>query len=98
MADEVKKEAKTKALGFLPIEKLETLKGWKDYTAKAKAFSEAKEAAETAKELIRSELKKRLKETGDFDFIIEAGGKRIRMWENLEVKNKTGARDRSADF
>ena len=37
MADQ--NEAKTKTIGFLPIEKVQTLKGWDEYIAKSSKLS-----------------------------------------------------------
>jgi len=89
---------KTKACGTLPAEKVSTLKGWTDYTAKAAAFSTAKSAAEEAKKAVRAELQTRLKEEDGFDFILDKDGG-VRMFINLELnRQRSKSTDRSADF
>ena len=58
MADE-DRTAKTETIGSIALEGIK-LEGWKDYHAKADAFSKAKAAAQEAKEKMRGTLKAKL--------------------------------------
>src|SRR5262249_31009751 len=69
MADQ--NEAKTKTIGFLPIEKVQTLKGWEEYVDKSTELSALRTEAQKAKNSVRDALKERLSENGDMDFAIE---------------------------
>ena len=63
MADQ--NEAKTKTIGFLPIEKVQTLKGWDEYVEKSTKLSVLRTEAQRAKNSVRDALKERLNEDGD---------------------------------
>src|SRR5215831_20279988 len=76
MADQ--NEAKTKTIGFLPIEKVQTLKGWEEYVDKSTKLSALRTEAQKAKNSVRDALKERLSENGDMDFAVE--GDRIRVF------------------
>ena len=75
MADQ--NEAKTKTIGFLPIEKVQTLKGWDEYIAKSSKLSVLRTETQKAKNSVRDALKQRLNENNDIDFVAE--GDRIRV-------------------
>src|SRR5438093_7900150 len=77
MADQ--NEAKTKTIGFLPIEKVQTLKGWDEYVDKSRKLSILRTEAQKAKTSVREALKQRLNENGDIDFACE--GDRIRVFQ-----------------
>jgi hypothetical protein len=70
-------EAKTKTIGFLPIEKVQTLKGWSEYVDKSSKLSILRTETQKAKNSVRDALKHRLNENDDIDFISE--GDRIRV-------------------
>jgi hypothetical protein len=70
-------EAKTKTIGFLPIEKVQTLKGWDEYADKSSKLSILRTETQKAKNSVRDALKQRLNENDDIDFISE--GDRIRV-------------------
>jgi len=76
MADQI--EAKTKTIGYLPIEKVQTLKGWDEYLDKSSKLSVLRTEAQKAKNSVRDALKERLNEHGDIDFVGE--GDRIRVF------------------
>ena len=91
MADQ--NEAKTKTIGFLPIEKVQTLDGWDEYADKQ--LSVLRTEAQKAKSSVRDALKDRLNENGDIDFVVE--GDRIRVFRVFR-KQQQGRRTRSLDL
>lgn len=93
MADQ--NEAKTKTIGFLPIEKVQTLKGWEEYVDKSTKLSALRTEAQKAKNSVRDALKERLSENGDMDFAVE--GDRIRVFRVFR-KQQQGRRTRSLDL
>ena len=88
-------EAKTKTIGYLPIEKVQSLKGWDEYANKSRRLSILKTEAQKAKNSVREALKERLNETGDIDFVAE--GDRIRLFRVFR-KQQLGRRIRSLDL
>jgi hypothetical protein len=88
-------EAKTKTIGFLPIEKVQTLKGWEEYLDKSAKLSALRTEAQKAKNSVRDALKERLSENGDMDFAVE--GDRIRVFRVFR-KQQQGRRTRSLDL
>src|SRR5262245_59557455 len=85
MADQ--NEAKTKTIGFLPIEKVQTLKGWGEYVDKSTKLSALRTEAQKAKNSVRDALKERLGESGDMDFAVE--GDRIRVFRVFRSEEHT---------
>jgi hypothetical protein len=92
MADQ--NEAKTKTIGFLPIEKVQTLKGWDEYLDKSTQLSILRTEAQKAKNAVRDALKERLNDYGDIDFVGE--GDRIRVFRVF--RKQQGRRTRSLDL
>jgi hypothetical protein len=88
-------EAKTKTIGYLPIEKVQTLKGWDDYSDKSSKLSTLRTETQSAKNSVREALKQRLNEKGDIDFV--ADGDRIRVFQVFR-KQQQGRRTRSLDL
>src|SRR5262249_15075888 len=86
MADQ--NEAKTKTIGFLPIEKVQTLRGWEEYVDKSAKLSALRTEAQKAKNSVRDALKERLSEDGDMDFAVE--GDRIRVSGSFASSSKGG--------
>jgi len=93
MADQ--NEAKTKTIGYLPIDKVQTLKGWDEYLDKSTKLSVLRTEAQKAKNSVRDALKERLNEDGDIDFVGE--GDRIRVFRVFR-KQQQGRRTRSLDL
>src|SRR5215475_2918034 len=93
MADQ--NEAKTKTIGFLPIEKVQTLKGWEEYVDKSTKLSALRTEAQKAKNSVRDALKERLNENSDMDFAVE--GDRIRVFRVFR-KQQQGRRTRTLDL
>jgi hypothetical protein len=93
MADQ--NEAKTKTIGFLPIEKVQPLKGWDEYVEKSTKLSVLRTEAQRAKNSVRDALKERLNEDGDMDFVVE--GDKIRVLRVFR-KQQQGRRTRSLDL
>jgi hypothetical protein len=93
MADQ--NEAKTKTIGFLLIEKVQTLKGWEEYLDKSTKLSALRTEAQKAKNSVRDALKERLSENGDMDFAVE--GDRIRVFRVFR-KQQQGRRTKSLDL
>jgi hypothetical protein len=93
MADQ--DEAKTRTIGYLPIEKVQTLKGWDEYLDKSSKLSTLRTETQKAKNSVRDALKQRLNETGDIDFV--ADGDRIRVFQVFR-KQQQGRRTRTIDL
>jgi hypothetical protein len=95
MADQ--NEAKTKTIGFLPIEKVQTLNGWDEYADKSTKLSVLRTETQKAKNSVRDALKDRLNENGDIDFVVEDD--RIRVFRVFR-KQQQGRRtlDLSSSF
>src|SRR3989442_8749344 len=88
-------EAKTKTIGFLPIEKVQTLNGWDEYADKSTKLSVLRTDTQKAKNSVRDALKERLNENGDIDFVVE--GDRIRVFRVFR-KQQQVSRTRSLDL
>jgi len=93
MADQ--NEAKTKTIGFLPKEKVQTLKGWDEYVDKSTKLSVLRTEAQKAKNSVRDALKERLNEADDIDFVVE--GDKIRVFRVFRTQQQT-RRTRSLDL
>ncbi len=91
-------EAKTKTIGYLPIEKVQTLKGWDEYLDKSTKLSVLRAEAQQAKNCVRDALKERLNEQGDIDFAGE--GDRVRIFRVFRrpQSRRTRTLDLSAAF
>jgi hypothetical protein len=96
MAD--RDEAKTRTIGYLPIEKVQTLSGWDEYLDKSRKLSTLKTQTQRAKNLVRDALKQRLNETNDIDFV--ADGDRIRVFQvfRKQQHGRTRTLDLSKSF
>jgi hypothetical protein len=93
MADHI--EAKTKTIGYLPMDKVHLLEGWDEYVDKSTKLSALRTEAQKAKNSVRDALKERLNENGDIDFVGE--GDRIRVFRVFR-KQQQGRRLRSLDL
>jgi hypothetical protein len=93
MAD--RDEAKTRTIGYLPIEKVQTLRGWEEYLDKSTKLSTLRTDTQKAKNSVRDALKQRLNEIGDIDFAAE--GDRIRVFQVFR-KQQQGRRTRTLDL
>ena len=92
MADQ--DEARTKTIGYLPMEKVQTLRGWDEYLDKSTKLSVLRTETQKAKNSVRDALKQRLNEKGDIDFA--ADGDRIRVFQVL--RKQQGRRMRTLDL
>jgi hypothetical protein len=86
-------DAKTKTIGFLPIDKVQTLDGWVEYADKSSKLSILRTETQKAKNSVRDALKQRLNEN-DIDFVTE--GDRIRVFRVF--RNQQGRRTKSLDL
>ena len=93
MADQ--DEAKTKTIGYLPIEKVRALEGWDEYLDKSSRLSALRTETQKAKNSVRDALKQRLNEQGDIDFAAE--GDRIRVFQVFR-KQQQGRRTKTLDL
>lgn len=93
MADQ--DEAKTRTIGYLPIEKVQTLKGWNEYQEKSTRLSSLRVETQRAKNSVRDALKQRLNETCEIDFV--ADGDRVRVFQVFR-KQQQGRRTRFLDL
>jgi hypothetical protein len=87
-------EAKTRTIGYLPLEKVQGLNGWDEYLDKSNKLSTLRAETQKAKNSVRDVLKQRLNEKGDIDFVIE--GDRIRVFQVF--RKQQGRRMRSLDL
>ena len=87
-------DAKTKTIGFLPIDKVQTLEGWVEYADKSSKLSILRTETQKAKNSVRDALKQRLNENDDIDFVTE--GDRIRVFRVF--RNQQGRRTKSLDL
>lgn len=79
-------EAKTKTIGFLPIEKVQTLPGWEEYADKSTKLAALRTETQKAKNSVRKALKQRLNENDEIDFATE--GDRIRVVRVFRKQNQ----------
>jgi hypothetical protein len=93
MADQ--DEAKTKTIGYLPMEKVQTLKGWNEYLEKSTQLTSLRIEARKAKNSVRDALKQRLNEKCEIDFVSD--GDRVRVFQVFR-KQQQGRRTRSLDL
>jgi hypothetical protein len=93
MADQ--DEAKTKTIGYLPMEKVQTLKGWNEYLEKSTQLSSLRIETQRAKNSVRDALRQRLNETCEIDFATD--GDRVRVFQVFR-KQQQGRRTRFLDL
>jgi hypothetical protein len=93
MADQ--DEAKTKTIGYLPMEKVQTLKGWNEYLEKSTQLSSLRIETQKAKNSVRDALRQRLDEKCEIDFATD--GDRVRVFQVFR-KQQQGRRTRSLDL
>ena len=93
MADQ--DEAKTRTIGYLPIEKVQTLKGWNEYQEKSTRLSSLRAETQRAKNSVRDALRQRLNEQCEIDFV--ADGDRVRVFQVFR-KQQQGRRTRFLDL
>src|SRR5262249_31088151 len=93
MADQ--DEAKTRTIGYLPIEKVQTLKGWNEYVEKSTQLSSLRLQTQTAKTTVMDALEQRLNEQCEIDFVTD--GDRVRVYQVFR-KQQQGRRTRSLDL
>jgi hypothetical protein len=97
MADQ--NEAKTKTIGFLPKEKVQTLKGWDEYVDKSTKLSVLRTETQKAKNSVRDALKERLDEADDIDFVVEEDKIRVfRVFRKQQQARRTKSLDLSSSF
>jgi len=77
MADQ--EAAKTRTIGYLPIERVRSLVSWDEYLDKSTKLSILRTETQKAKNSVRDDLKQRLGEKGEIDFVAE--GDRIRVFQ-----------------
>jgi hypothetical protein len=97
MADQ--EAAKTRTIGYLPIEKVRSLAGWDEYLDKSTKLSILRMETQKAKNSVRDDLKQRLSEKGEIDFVAE--GNRIRVFQVFRKQpqvRKTRTPDLSSSF
>jgi hypothetical protein len=93
MADQ--DEAKTRTIGYLPIEKVQTLQGWNEYLEKSTQLSSLRIETQRAKNSVRDALRQRLNEKCEIDFVSD--GDRVRVYQVFR-KQQQGRRTRSLDL
>jgi hypothetical protein len=88
-------EPRTRTIGYLPLEKVQALKGWDEYLDKSSRLSTLRTETQKAKNSVRDALKQRLNEKGDIDFAAE--GDRIRVFHVFR-KQQQARRTRTLDL
>ena len=91
--------AKTRTIGYLPIEKVRSLAGWDEYLEKSNKLSILRTETQKAKNSVRDDLKQRLSEKGEIDFVAE--GDRIRVFQVFRKQaqvRRTRTPDLSSSF
>ena len=88
-------EAKTRTIGYLPIEKAQTLPGWYDYQDKSTQLSSLRLETQRAKNSVRDALRQRLDEKCEIDFATD--GDKVRVYQVFR-KQRQGRRARSLDL
>ena len=88
-------DAKTRTIGYLPLEKVQTLKGWNEYLEKSAQLSGLRIETQRAKSSVRDALKQRLNATCEIDFVTD--GDRVRVYQVFR-KQQQGRRARSLDL
>ena len=91
--------AKTRTIGYLPIEKVRSLAGWDEYLEKSTKLSILRTETQKAKNSVRDDLKQRLSEKGEIDFVAE--GDRIRVFQVFRKQpqvRRTKTPDLSSSF
>ena len=90
---------KTKTIGFLPIEKVQALKGWDEYIDKSSKLSVLRTETQKAKNSVRDALKQRLSENDDIDFVAEGDRIRVvRVFRKQQQQRRTRSLDLSSSF
>jgi hypothetical protein len=92
MSDQETKQ-KTKTVGYLPLAKVEAIKGWPDYKRDSEQLGKLRVATAQSKAIVREGIKTRLKLSGDIDFHEESD--RVKV---VEVLQKNGGRTRLVDL
>jgi hypothetical protein len=88
-------QAKTRTIGYLPIEKVQMLKGWNEYLEKSTQLSSLRIETQRAKNSVRDALRQRLNEKCEIDFVTD--GDRVRVFQVFR-KQQQGRRTRSLDL
>src|SRR5262245_9016624 len=88
-------EAKTRTIGYLPVEKVQTLQGWNEYLEKSTQVSSLRVETQKAKNSVRDALRQRLDEKCEIDFATD--GDRVRVFQVFR-KQQQGRRARSPDL
>ena len=92
-------EAKTKTIGYLPIERLQSLKGWDEYLDKSSKLSILRTETQNAKNSVREALRQQLNETGDIDFAAEGDRIRVfRVFRKQQLRRRSRMLDLSSSF
>ena len=97
MADQ--EAAKTRTIGYLPIERVRSLASWDEYLDKSTKLSILRTETQKAKNSVRDDLKQRLSEKGEIDFVAE--GDRIRVFQVFRKQSqvrRTRTPDLSSSF
>ena len=97
MADQ--EAAKTRTIGYLPIERVRSLASWDEYLDKSTKLSILRTETQKAKNSVRDDLKQRLSEKGEIDFVAE--GDRIRVFQVFRKQpqvRRTRTPDLSSSF
>ena len=92
MADQ--DEPRTRTIGYLPLEKVQTLKGWNEYLEKSAQLSSLRIETQRVKNCVKDALRQRLDTAGEIDFVTD--GDRVRVFQVL--RRQQGRRTKLLDL
>ena len=97
MADQ--EDAKTRSIGYLPMEKVQTLAGWNEYVEKSSRLSSLRIETQKAKNSVKDALRQRLNEKCEIDFATDGDRVRVfRVFPKLQQGRRTRSLDLSSSF
>jgi hypothetical protein len=91
-------EARTKTIGYLPIEKAQMLQGWTEYLEKSAQLSSLRIETQRAKNFVRHALRQRLDEKCEIDFVTDGDKVRVYQVFRKQRQGRTRSLDLSSSF
>jgi hypothetical protein len=92
-------DAKTRSIGYLPMEKVQTLAGWNEYLEKSTRLSSLRAETQKAKNSVKDALRQRLNEKCEIDFATDGDRVRVfRVFRKQQQKRRTRSLDLSSSF
>jgi hypothetical protein len=91
-------EPRTRTIGYLPLEKVQTLKGWNEYQEKSAQLSSLRIETQRVKNCVKDALRQRLDTADEIDFVTD--GDRVRVFQvfRRQQGRRTKLLDLSSSF